>query len=204
MTKSQCRRVGTGGFGFRHSDFFRHSAFVILRRDFPNGSAPSTFADGCPIILWHPAPHLWQKSKTMTDGSPLPTTYGQLRSRGYRPQTVKAEMRRNLLARLQSGGPLFPGIVGYDETVIPQIENAMSSQHDMLFLGLRGQGKTRMLRMLVNLLDDAIPIVAGSEINDSPFEPLSKYARDVVAAKGDDCPIEWVGRDARYHEKLAT
>ena len=113
-------------------------------------------------------------------------------------------MRRNLLAKLRRGETLFPGIIGYDETVIPQVVNAVLSGHDLLFLGLRGQGKTRMLRMLVDLLDDALPIVAGSEINDDPFAPLSKYARDLVASKGDACPIEWVGRDRRYHEKLAT
>jgi magnesium chelatase subunit I len=113
-------------------------------------------------------------------------------------------MRRNLLAKLRRGETLFPGIIGYDETVIPQIVNAVLSGHDVLFLGLRGQGKTRMLRMLTELLDDAVPIVAGSEINDDPYTPLSKYARDIVASKGDATPIEWVGRDRRYHEKLAT
>ena len=133
-----------------------------------------------------------------------PTTLGELKQTGYRPQSVKAEMRRNLLARLRSGEPLFPGILGYDETVLPQIENAVLSRHDLLLLGLRGQGKTRMLRMLVDLLDDAIPIVAGSEINDDPFRPVSKYGRDRVAERGEDCPIEWIGRDRRYHEKLAT
>ena len=99
---------------------------------------------------------------------------------------------------------MFPGIRGFDRTVLPQIQNAVLSRHDMLFLGLRGQGKTRMLRMLVNLLDDVIPIVAGSEINDDPYAPVSKAARDLFDARGDDCPIEWVGRDRRYHEKLAT
>ena len=113
-------------------------------------------------------------------------------------------MRRNLLAKLKRGDTLFSGIIGYDETVIPQVVNAVLSGHDVLFLGLRGQGKTRMLRMLVELLDDALPIVAGSEINDDPYAPLSKFARDVVASKGDACPIEWIGRDRRYHEKLAT
>jgi magnesium chelatase subunit I len=131
-------------------------------------------------------------------------TLRELKQSGYRPEGVKAEMRRNLLAKLRRKEPIFPGIVGYDETVLPQIENAILSQHDMLFLGLRGQGKTRMLRMLVQLLDEAIPIVAGSEINDDPFAPISKYARDMLAEKGDDCPIAWVGRDQRYHEKLAT
>lgn len=113
-------------------------------------------------------------------------------------------MRRNLLGMLRRGEDVFPGILGYNETVIPQIQNAVLSRHDVLFLGLRGQGKTRMLRMLVNLLDDAIPVVAGSEINDDPLAPVSKYARDLVSEKGDDCPVEWVGRDERYHEKLAT
>ncbi len=117
---------------------------------------------------------------------------------------VKREMRRNLLGKLKRGDTLFPGIIGYDETVIPQIINSVLSGHDVLFLGLRGQGKTRMLRMLVELLDDALPIVAGSEINDDPYTPLSKYARDIVASKGDATPIEWIGRDRRYHEKLAT
>ena len=137
----------------------------------------------------------------MTD---RPKTLGELRAIGYAPVSVKTEMRRNLIRKLRSGEPLFPGIVGYDETVLPQIQNAILSQHDMLFLGLRGQGKTRMLRMLTQFLDDAIPVVSGSEINDDPLTPLSKYARDRVASEGDGCPIEWVGRDARYHEKLAT
>jgi magnesium chelatase subunit I len=135
---------------------------------------------------------------------PLPKTLGELRLRGYRPQTVKAEMRKNLLERLKTGEPLFPGIVGYEETVIPQIENAILSQHDMLFLGLRGQGKTRMLRMLVNFLDPLIPVVAGSEVNDDPLAPISKYGRDVLDRFGDDCPVEWLAREKRYHEKLAT
>ena len=137
----------------------------------------------------------------MTD---RPATLRELRDSGYRPISVKAEMRRNLLKKLRNEEDIFPGILGFDETVIPQIENAVLSRHDMLFLGLRGQGKTRMLRMLVNLLDEAIPAVSGSEIHDDPFAPISKYARDLLADKGDDCPIDWVGRDQRYHEKLAT
>jgi magnesium chelatase subunit I len=136
--------------------------------------------------------------------SDRPRTLRELRESGYRPVPVKTEMRRNLLRKLRAGEEIFPGILGYDETVIPQVQNAILSQHDMLFLGLRGQGKTRMLRMLVNLLDDALPVVAGSETNDDPFAPLSKYGRDLVAGKGDDCPIEWIERDRRYHEKLAT
>ncbi|MEZ6064622.1 MAG: sigma 54-interacting transcriptional regulator [Planctomycetaceae bacterium] len=136
--------------------------------------------------------------------SDRPATLGQLRESGYQPVPVKRELRRNLIRLLRSGEPLFPGIRGYDDTVVPQIVNAVLSQHDMLFLGLRGQGKTRMLRLLTRLLDDAIPVVAGSEINDDPLAPLSKYARDRVASEGDATPVDWVGRDERYHEKLAT
>jgi len=136
--------------------------------------------------------------------SERPGTLQELRESGYRPVPVKMEMRRNLLRKLKAGEELFPGILGYDETVIPQVANAVLSRHDMLFLGLRGQGKTRMLRILTLLLDDAIPIVAGSELNDDPFHPVSKFARDLLEEKGDETPIEWVGRDRRYHEKLAT
>lgn len=137
----------------------------------------------------------------MTD---RPRTLGELRASGYRSVSVKQEMRRNLIRKLQHKEPLFPGILGYDDTVIPQIQQAVLSQHDMLFLGLRGQGKTRMLRLLAHLLDEALPIVAGSEIQDDPYHPLSKFARDRVQTLGEDCPIEWIGRDHRYHEKLAT
>ena len=133
-----------------------------------------------------------------------PGTLGELKSSGYQIESVKDEMRRNLIAKLEAGEPLFPDILGYEETVVPQVQNAILSKHDILFLGLRGQAKTRMLRQLVQLLDDAIPIVAGSEIHDDPLQPVSKYARDLVAAKGDGTPIEWIGRDERYHEKLAT
>jgi magnesium chelatase subunit I len=133
-----------------------------------------------------------------------PATLAQLRASGYHSLGVKDEMRRNLIRKLKAGEPLFNGIIGYDETVLPQVHNAVLSRHDMLFLGLRGQAKTRMLRQLVNLLDDAIPIVAGSEINDDPLRPVSRYARDLLAQRGDDTPIEWIGRDRRYHEKLAT
>jgi magnesium chelatase subunit I len=133
-----------------------------------------------------------------------PRTLRELRESGYRSVPVKLELRRNLLSKLRRREPLFPGILGYDETVIPQIEHAVLSQHDMLFLGLRGQGKTRMLRMLTSLLDDALPIVAGSEIHDDPLAPLSKFARDLIASQGDSAPVEWIGRSDRYHEKLAT
>jgi magnesium chelatase subunit I len=133
-----------------------------------------------------------------------PGDLGELKSSGYRIESVKDEMRRNLIVKLESGEPLFPDILGYEETVVPQVCNAILSKHDMLFLGLRGQAKTRMLRQLVHLLDDAIPIVAGSEIHDDPFKPVSKYARDLVADQGDKTPIAWIGPDDRYHEKLAT
>ena len=133
-----------------------------------------------------------------------PRTLGDLAASGYRIKSVKDEMRHNLIAKLPLGEPLFPGVLGYDETVVPQVQNAILSKHDILFLGLRGQAKTRMLRELVRLLDDAIPVVAGSEIHDNPFAPVSKHARDLIASQGDATPIEWIGRDDRYHEKLAT
>ena len=133
-----------------------------------------------------------------------PHTLGDLKQAGYRPESVKDELRRNLIARLRTGEPLCPGIMGYDETVFPHIVNAILSRHDVLLLGLRGQAKTRLLRQLVNFLDDAVPVVAGSEINDDPLAPISHYARELIGAKGDETPIEWVGRDRRYTEKLAT
>ena len=133
-----------------------------------------------------------------------PHTLGELKESGYKSESVKDELRRNLVARLRTGQPLFPGIMGYEETVLPQIQNAILSRHDLLLLGLRGQAKTRLLRSLVHLLDDAIPIVAGSEINDDPLAPVSHLAREMVHAKGDETPVEWVGRDRRYTEKLAT
>jgi magnesium chelatase subunit I len=133
-----------------------------------------------------------------------PKTLGELKASAYISDSVKDEMRRNLIRKLKAGEHLFPGIIGYDETVLPQIQNAILSRHDMLFLGLRGQAKTRMLRQLVDFLDDAIPIVHGSEVNDDPLRPLSRVARERVAHEGDNTPIEWVGRERRYQEKLAT
>src|SRR3954463_4567573 len=119
-------------------------------------------------------------------------------------RTVKDEMRQNLLARLCTGGPIFSGVIGYEDSVMPQIVNAILSRHNFILLGLRGQAKSRILRSLVTLLDDVMPIVAGSEVNDSPFSPISKFARTVVFEAGDDTPIAWVHRDDRYVEKLAT
>lgn len=135
---------------------------------------------------------------------PPPQTLGELRRSGYRTVSVKEEMRRNLARKLRAGEPVFPGIIGYDDTVLPQIQNAILSRHDFLLLGLRGQAKTRIVRSLVNLLDEYIPVVAGAPLNDDPFHPVSKMARTLVAEAGDDTPIEWLPRERRYHEKLAT
>lgn len=118
--------------------------------------------------------------------------------------SVKEELRRNVQKKLNAGEPLFPGIQGYDETVIPELETALLAQHNILLLGLRGQAKTRIARLLTGLLDEWIPVVAGSEINDDPMAPLSRYARDLVAERGDDTPVDWLHRSARYVEKLAT
>src|SRR5687768_3433147 len=121
-------------------------------------------------------------------------TLGELRERGYQSRSVKDEMRANLLGRLASEEPVFPGIVGYDESVIPQIENAILAGQDMVFLGERGQAKTRLARSFVNLLDEQIPVVAGGELNDDPVAPISPYAKELVAAEGDQAPIEWLPR----------
>src|SRR5688572_29599592 len=113
-------------------------------------------------------------------------------------------MRQNLLTRLCTSAPLFSGVIGYEESVMPQIVNAILSRHNFILLGLRGQAKSRILRSMVSLLDDVIPIVAGSEVNDNPFAPISKFGRSLLDEAGDDTPIAWVGRDQRYVEKLAT
>jgi magnesium chelatase subunit I len=131
-------------------------------------------------------------------------TVRELRDSGYRSRSVKQELRDNLIARLQQGRPIFPGIVGYEDSVIPQIENAILSGQDIVFLGERGQAKTRMARLLVELLDEAIPTLAGSEINDDPLAPISPAGRALLAERGDDAPIAWVSRERRYGEKLAT
>ncbi|MCH7481219.1 MAG: magnesium chelatase [Chloroflexi bacterium] len=140
----------------------------------------------------------------MTTAKRKPDTLGALKKSGYKIVSVREEMRRNLIARIESGTPLFPGIVGFDDTVIPQIQNAVLAGQDMILLGERGQAKSRIIRGLVDLLDEEIPILAGSEINDHPLAPVSKQARDLVAEQGDDAPVEWIGRDKRYGEKLAT
>ena len=132
------------------------------------------------------------------------STLGQLKSTGYQPISIKDELRRNLRSRLQKGEPILAGILGFENTVIPDLERAILSRHHVLFLGLRGQAKTRMARLLVNLLDEYIPIVAGSELNDDPMQPLSRFARDLVAEMGDETPVTWLHRSDRYVEKLAT
>jgi magnesium chelatase subunit I len=131
-------------------------------------------------------------------------TLGELRESGYRSRSVREEMRSNLVERVRRGEPLFPEMIGYEESVIPLLEHALLAGHDMIFLGERGQGKTRMIRMLTQLLDETIPVVAGSEIHDDPLAPVSRYARDQVQEHGDATPIVWVGREERYGEKLAT
>src|SRR5215211_1541288 len=115
-----------------------------------------------------------------------PATLGQLRDAGWQSVPVKEEIRRNAVARIAAGEPLFPGVLGYDETVLPQLENALLAGHDVIFLGERGQAKTRMIRSLVDLLDEWTPIVAGSEINDDPEQPVSRYARDLLHDHGED------------------
>ena len=133
-----------------------------------------------------------------------PSTLGALRASGWQSRPVKAELRRNAIERIRAGEPLFPTVLGYEHTVLPQLENALLAGHDVIFLGERGQAKTRMIRSLTSLLDEWMPIVAGSEINDDPYAPISRHARDLVAAEGDDTPIDWVHRENRYGEKLAT
>lgn len=132
------------------------------------------------------------------------STLGQLKESEWQSVSVKEEMRRNLIRKLQADEPLFPGIRGYEHTVIPQLKHALLSKHDIILLGLRGQAKTRMLRMMVQFLDDYMPVVEGSEINDDPLNPVSKYGRDLVEQRGDDTPVVWKPRRERYGEKLAT
>ncbi len=135
---------------------------------------------------------------------PRPTTLGELRASGWVSVPVRSELRRNAVARIRSGEPLFDDVLGYHGTVVPQIENALLAGHDMIMLGERGQAKTRMIRGLVGLLDEWLPVVAASEMNDDPYAPVSAQARTMVAEGGDDTPIDWVHRSDRYGEKLAT
>src|SRR5438876_7348153 len=138
-----------------------------------------------------------------------PATLGELKRTEWASparinRTVKDELRENLICLLENGSPLFPGIVGYEDSVIPQLVNAVLSRHNFILLGLRGQAKSRILRQLVGLLDEEIPIIAGSEVNDNPFAPVSKFGRELVTEQGDLTPIAWLPRESRYVEKLAT
>ncbi len=140
----------------------------------------------------------------MLQNQNLPKTIGELKSSGYKVLSVKDELRKNLVEKLLNKEEIFPGIVGYEKTVLPQVINAILAKHDIIFLGLRGQAKTKMARMLVSLLDEYTPVVKGSEINDNPFMPISKFAVDAVNENGDNTEIEWISRESRFAEKLAT
>ena len=131
-------------------------------------------------------------------------TLGELKKSGYEPKNIKDELRANLRAKISTGETVFEGVWGFENTVIPELERAILSRHNINLLGLRGQAKTRLARLMVNLLDEWIPFVEGSEINDDPFNPISRYAKDLVLAKGDDTPISWLHRSERFYEKLAT
>jgi magnesium chelatase subunit I len=133
-----------------------------------------------------------------------PTTIGELRAAGYEDRTVKEELRANLLVRLESGDALFPGLVGFDESVLPALERGILAGHDLILLGERGQAKTRLVRAIVGLLDETAPVIAGCEIHDHPFRPICSRCRALVVSDGDDVAIAWIGRDDRYAEKLAT
>ncbi len=131
-------------------------------------------------------------------------TLGELRASGYFPKSIKDELRDNLISKIRSGEPLFSGIYGFDHTVLPDVERAILSRHNILLLGLRGQAKTRIARLMIHFLDEFIPVVAGSELNDDPLVPISRFSKDLILEKGDATPIEWLHRDGRYVEKLAT
>ncbi len=132
------------------------------------------------------------------------TTLGALKASGYRPKSIKDEIRDNLVSKLKSGDKILNGIIGYDYTVLPELERAILSRHNILLLGLRGQAKTRIARHMIELLDEYIPIIAGSELNDDPLMPISRFAQDLIKENGDNTPIEWMHRSERYVEKLAT
>ena len=132
------------------------------------------------------------------------TTLGALKKSGYKARSIKEEVRQNLITKIHAKENVFHGILGYEDSVIPDVERALLSRHNILFLGLRGQAKTRMARLMTELLDEYIPVVAGSEVNDDPFHPISHYAKELLAEKGDDTPISWISRSQRYGEKLAT
>jgi magnesium chelatase subunit I len=140
----------------------------------------------------------------LTPPSDLPVTLAALRASGWESRTVGEEMALNLERRIAEGTPLSPGVRGFEDTVLPQLETAVLAGHDVILLGERGQAKTRLIRSLVDLLDEWLPVVAGSEINDDPYRPVSAFARALVAERGEETPIAWIHRSARYGEKLAT
>jgi magnesium chelatase subunit I len=141
---------------------------------------------------------------TASSGRPPDITLGELRASGYKPRSVRAEVAANVIKALRERRTLFPGLFGYDETVVPRLTNALLAGHDMILLGERGQGKSRIARLLVNFLDEWVPAVTGSEIHDDPLRPISKFARSLVEERGDATPVTWVHRSERYTEKLAT
>ncbi|MEZ4883325.1 MAG: sigma 54-interacting transcriptional regulator [Chitinophagales bacterium] len=131
-------------------------------------------------------------------------TLGKLRASGYSPQSIKEEIRNNLIQKLQNREPVFKGIIGFENTVVPDIERALLSRHNMILLGLRGQAKTRIARLMVKLLDEYVPVVKGAALNDDPLRPISRFAKDLISEHGDDTPVTWMHRNDRYTEKLAT
>src|SRR5699024_4121387 len=131
-------------------------------------------------------------------------SFGELKASGYQPKSIKEELRHNLIQKIKNHEEVFEGIHGYDDTVIPELQRAILSGHNINLLGLRGQAKTRLARLMMQLLDEYIPVVEGSEINDDPFNPISRYARELLEDKGDDTPIGWLHRSERFAEKLAT
>ena len=179
-------------------------------------TCPRTGRAGTGVYTFTMAISTEQKAPASNSPQTLPRTLGELRRSEYTPErvgrSVKDELRDNLITRLRAiapggaeeGAPLFAGIVGYEDTVVPQVINAVLSRHNFILLGLRGQAKSRILRSLTTLLDPQVPYVAGSELRDNPYAPLSRYSKDLVEAKGEDTPIAWMGQEERYVEKLAT
>lgn len=151
-----------------------------------------------PLLLWLNSQPI--KFMKITDIS----TLGALKTSGYRTKSVKEELRNNLIERIKNRIPLFQGIIGYDKTVIPDLERAILSKHNLIFLGLRGQAKTRLARLMIQLLDEFVPVVKGSELNDDPFNPISRFAKDILEEMGDDTLVTWMHQSERYTEKLAT
>src|SRR5690606_31659024 len=189
--RSRCRRGGDGrARRVSRSGFLNGRHGAGLRR---GGTAPGRVREHAPESRYPCMPQ-----------PPDIRTLGQLRAAGYRPRSVKDELRANLIEKLRAGEEVFPGILGYEQTVVPQLHHAILARHDFILLGLRGQAKSRIVRLLTRLLDEWVPVVEGSEINDDPSRPVSKHARELVAQCGDATPVAWLHRSARYGEKLAT